>query len=162
MDSHFLHDSFLLIPPALQGRSCKTRISHDGMRVFKHPARSFFILLFFLIFVYPEGLRYLSKGQDSSKSSFPLQIVALGGGALKSWHRYPTGARFTFTCCFVLFDSSPKSQTEAAERGGRAQQRCAGAPHELNHPVITIRAGVHHSRVVHTHTPAWPVFLSAD
>lgn len=53
---------------------CKIEAAKWNENIFyysKHPE------VFFLI--HPEGLRYLSKGQDSSESSFPLQIVALGG-----------------------------------------------------------------------------------
>lgn len=102
----------------------------------------------------PEGFKCLSKGQDSVDSSFPLHCFGGLKAAQISWQSLTH-----LHLLLVLFDSSPKSQSEAAEQRGRAQQSDAGARHELNHPVIIIRVGVHHSWGVRT--PPWPVSLSA-
>lgn len=96
------------------------------------------------------------QGAGQCRLLFPFALWCFGGwkAAQISWQSLTH-----LHLLLVLFDSSPKSQSEAAEQGGRAQQCDAGARHKLNHPVIIIRVGVHHSWGVRT--PPWPVSLSA-
>lgn len=97
----------------------------------------------FCLFVcLPRRFKVFVQGAGQHRVLFPTANCRFGGlEDLPPWTH--------LHLLHVLFDSSPKSKREAAERGERAQQCGTGARHKLNHPVITIRGGVRHSQ---THT----------
>lgn len=82
----------------------------------KHPE------VFFLI--HPEGLRYLSMGAGQQRVLFPTANCCFGG--LGSWHRYPTKATRTFTCCLFYWThhqrAKQRQQNGKGEHNSMAQE----------------------------------------